>query len=182
MTGELAIAGPWTPDGSDASRKQAQELAGALAHPSNHPVSKVLASLAGPAIALTNWRGKFPVSGVQAELDSEMVRLGSLSWLRASGIAIPESEKQMEQWKAEEATLVGIAKGNSSTGIFRTERFSEAKCGANRLAPATARAEKHFYSPAIIRGPLSQSPAEIGNRSAENVVRRSAAWSRRRIL
>ena len=45
-SGELAVVGPWTQDDSDSSKKLAQELAGSLALPSNHPVSKVLRSFA----------------------------------------------------------------------------------------------------------------------------------------
>jgi Cu+-exporting ATPase len=121
-SGELAFVGPWTPDGSDEFRKQVQSLTGALARPSNHPVSKVLAALSETPSDLKNWR-EIPGSGVQAELDSEMVRLGSFPWLRACGISIPENEKLIEQWKDQGTTLVGVARGGQLLGVFGLKDF-----------------------------------------------------------
>jgi Cu+-exporting ATPase len=71
------------------------ELAAALAQPSNHPLSRTVAKLAGQAhpergvdsqqIQFADWqeiRGK----GVLASLNGAIVRLGSLNWLRACGV------------------------------------------------------------------------------------------------
>ena len=120
--GELAMVGPWTPDGSDAAKKLAQELAGSLASPSNHPISKVLQWLTRNPMALQQWR-EISGSGVQAELNSEIVRLGSVSWLKTEGIVFPENEKQIEKWKQDGATIVGLAKGNSLVGAFGLRDF-----------------------------------------------------------
>jgi heavy metal translocating P-type ATPase len=121
-TGELAMVGPWTADGSDASRELAQELAGSLSAPSNHPVSKVLKWLARNPIALQNWRD-IPGSGVQAELNSEIIRLGSVSWMNTFGIDIPENAKLIEKWKNDGATIIALAKGNALLGTFGLRDF-----------------------------------------------------------
>ncbi len=126
-SGELAMVGPWTPTDSKQSIQQAQEMAGALARPSSHPISKVLAGLSSGKIELQNWQ-EISGSGVQANLNSEsasreVVRLGSLSWLRACGIKIPDGEALVEKWKADGATLVGLAQGDSLIGMFGLRDF-----------------------------------------------------------
>jgi len=121
-TGELAVVGPWTSDDTDASKKRIQELAGSLSAPSNHPISRALKWLTRNLVALQNWR-EIPGSGVQAEVNSEIIRLGSVSWLKACGINIPENEKLIEKWKNQGATIVGLAKGNSLLGAFGLRDF-----------------------------------------------------------
>jgi P-type Cu+ transporter len=121
-SGELAVAGPWTANASQPSVEQAQKIAGALARPSSHPVSKVLASLSSGPIELQNWQ-EISGSGVQAQLNSETVRLGSLRWLQGYGIEIPKNEKLIEDWINNGATLVGLAKNDSLLAVFALEDF-----------------------------------------------------------
>lgn len=121
-TGELAVNGPWTPEGNEHSIQYAQQLAGALAQPSNHPISKVLAPLSKGRIELKDWN-EVPGSGVQAELSSEggqgrTARLGSLRWLRSCGVDVDAERELIGRWKVDGATLVGLAHGNSLAGIF----------------------------------------------------------------
>ena len=121
-SGELAMVGPWTPHDTKQSIHTAQEIAGALAQPSSHPVSQVLARLSSGEVKLVNWR-EISGSGVQANMNSgagaqATVRLGSLPWLQACGIKIPESEAAIEKWKADGATLVGLAHGDALIGVF----------------------------------------------------------------
>ena len=126
-SGELAVTGPWTPNESEAAVHQAQKFAAAMARPSSHPVSKVLAGFASDQVELENWK-EIPGAGVQAERNSadggkEVVRLGSLSWLQAGGIKLPEGDAVIEKWKSDGATLVGLAKGTSLIGVFALRDF-----------------------------------------------------------
>ncbi|MGB7748746.1 MAG: cation-translocating P-type ATPase [Verrucomicrobiia bacterium] len=126
-SGELAVVGPWTPNDSKLAIQQAQIFAAALARQSNHPVSKILACLADELVPMENWK-EIPGSGVQAQLTAEksaqeISRLGSLPWLRACGIDIPENEKQLEHWKDDGAALVGLSRGNFLLGIFALRDF-----------------------------------------------------------
>ncbi len=121
-TGELAVAGPWTPDKDNGLHEQVQELTGSLAHPSKHPVSKVLANFSAQPQALKNWR-EIPGSGVQAELDSETLRLGSFPWLRSCGVSIPENQPTITNWESQGATLVGLAKGTALLGVYSLRDF-----------------------------------------------------------
>jgi Cu+-exporting ATPase len=121
-SGELALAGPWTPDASETSVLQAQAIAGALARPSNHPVSKVLARFSSSPGGLENWQ-ELPGSGVQAQLGRECVRLGSLPWMRACGVDVPANERPIEQWERDGATLVGLARGDALIAVFALRDF-----------------------------------------------------------
>ena len=52
-----------------------------------------------------------------------IIRLGSVPWLKACGISVPENEKLVEQWKDEGATIVALAKGASLLGVFGLKDF-----------------------------------------------------------
>ncbi len=90
-----------------------RQVAAALAGPSNHPLSVAVARLRNPgefsaAFPLTAWtevRGR----GVQAESPLGLLRLGSLTWLRESGVSSEPMPKFAENWAAKGATVVGLA-------------------------------------------------------------------------
>lgn len=129
-SGNLAVTGPWTPDNCQPTVQKCQKLAASLARPSNHPISKALASYSCDATKLNNWR-EISGSGIQAELSSEpggpkTVRLGSLPWLESFQITAPSNEMQLEQWKDQGATLVGLAEENSIIGIFALKDYLKA--------------------------------------------------------
>jgi len=126
-SGRLAIAGPWTPDDSKSAVQLAQRLAASLARQSNHPVSKVVATLSDNSFELENWR-EIAGSGVQAQWRSEagelkVTRLGSLSWLRHSDVSVPENQSLVESWKAQGATIIGLAVQNALIAMFALRDF-----------------------------------------------------------
>ena len=126
-SGGLAVAGPWTPTESESAKESAQKIASALARQSNHPVSKVLACFPPEILELKNCR-EIAGSGVQAEVlvengQRQILRLGSLAWLRACEINIPENEPQIEKWQSEGASVVGVARANRLLGIFALRDF-----------------------------------------------------------
>ena len=126
-TGELAISGPWTPDDSKPALQRAQKIAASLARLSNHPISKVIATLSDENLALENWK-EISGAGLQAQWRSETselktIYLGSLSWLRDNKANVPENQSLVESWKSQGATIVGIAVENSVIGIFGLRDF-----------------------------------------------------------
>lgn len=126
-SGEPAVAGVWTPDDSEPAIRPAQKAAAALARQSNHPVSKALARLSDETVELEDLR-EIPGSGLQAQFISDagakpMVRLGSLAWLHGFGVRLPANADQIETWKSEGATLVGLAKENSLLAVFALQDF-----------------------------------------------------------
>ena len=126
-SGELAVAGPWTPDDSPAAARQARKIAASLARLSHHPISKVIATL---SVELFDFESMEEIAGagLQAQWRPatgavKTIRLGSLAWLRDHQADVPENEKRVELWKSEGATLVGVAVENSVIGIFGLRDF-----------------------------------------------------------
>jgi P-type Cu+ transporter len=84
-------------------------LAAALASGSKHPFSRAVAKLASEAVAFQNWR-EIPGAGVQATLSTAVIaRLGSLAWLRTSGVSLPDPSEFVAKWSAQGATILGLA-------------------------------------------------------------------------
>jgi Cu+-exporting ATPase len=84
-------------------------LAAALASGSKHPFSRAVAKLPSEPIAFQDWR-EIPGAGVQATLSTAVVaRLGSLAWLRQSGVGLPDPSEFVEKWSAQGATILGLA-------------------------------------------------------------------------
>jgi P-type Cu+ transporter len=84
-------------------------LAAALAASSKHPFSQAVAKLASDPIVFKDWR-EIAGAGVQATLSTASVaRLGSLTWLRQSGISLSDPAGFLEKWSAQGATILGLA-------------------------------------------------------------------------
>ncbi|HXT41691.1 MAG TPA: cation-translocating P-type ATPase [Candidatus Angelobacter sp.] len=127
--GRLSVAA--VEDLRDASNRSVpvEELAAALAQPSNHPLSLAVAAqdrgaqaagLPDPAarrIQSSDWqelRGK----GVQAGLDGSLFRLGSLNWLRETGVDLTRATKFVNDWSAQGATILGLAADAQLVGLL----------------------------------------------------------------
>ncbi len=106
-----------------------------LAAPSNHPLSRALATLpsdpspaTAPALpALADWqevRGAGVMATWTGESDSSgpacggRLRLGSLAWLRESGVGLAAGEAFAAQWTAQGASLLGLATDDRLLGLF----------------------------------------------------------------
>jgi Cu+-exporting ATPase len=95
------------------------QLAAALARPSTHPISQAVARLSAEALPLANWK-EVRGDGVQAvdQRSNSLVRLGSLRWLRESGVDLSAGGSFVQEWSAQGATIVGLALENSLTALF----------------------------------------------------------------
>ena len=95
------------------------KTAAALASHSNHPLSQAIARLSSEPSHLSEWQ-EIRGAGVQAKLpDTEqLVRLGSLGWLRESGIDLSRGKAFVEQWSAEGASILALAVDRSLFGLF----------------------------------------------------------------
>jgi Cu+-exporting ATPase len=84
-------------------------LAAALAAGSKHPFSRAVAKLSSEPMKFQDWR-EIAGAGVQATLPTASVaRLGSLAWLRQSGVSLPDPSEFVEKWSAQGATILGLA-------------------------------------------------------------------------
>jgi len=109
---------------SGSSSLTIQQLAAALAGPSNHPLSEAIAKLGEGALSLADWR-EHRGAGVEARfrLDPQfttipLIRLGSLKWLRDSGVDLPPAQKFVNEWSARGATVLGLAADNRILGAL----------------------------------------------------------------
>ena len=101
-----------------------RSLAVAMANNSTHPISQTIAKLAAKPVELLEWQ-ELRGSGVSAKLklstsslQSSTVRLGSLRWLRESGVDLAAGEKFNAEWAGQGTTIVGLAVEENLTGLF----------------------------------------------------------------
>jgi Cu+-exporting ATPase len=137
-TGTPSVVHSW--ESKCGSSRNVHDLAAALARHSLHPVSKAVAKLSPIDLALDDWRevhgagveGKFvstpkskvqnPESEVQSLApegqDAEVYRLGSLRWLKESGVDLASGDAFVKEWSQHGATIVGLASERRLLGLF----------------------------------------------------------------
>jgi Cu+-exporting ATPase len=106
-------------------KPEARILAAALARSSTHPVSQAIAKLSAEKIEIADWKeirgygvaGRISNSELQIS-NSETVRLGSLRWLKESGVDLAVGEKFISEWSQQGATIVGLASDKTLLGLF----------------------------------------------------------------
>jgi len=123
-----------------------------------------------PPPSLTDWR-EISGSGVQAAVSDATgavtVRLGSVSWLRASGVDMAPGEAFMAEWSAQGASLVGLAQANTLTGVFAIQ--DTLKPGA---AEVVAQLRRQGLNICLLTGDNPLTAASIARQTgipAENV-------------
>ena len=102
--------------------KNAETIGASLAQHSTHPVSLAIAKASSEKIEPTDWK-EIRGSGVEAKStirnpQSAIVRLGSLRWLKESGVDFAAGEKFIAEWSRQGATIVGLASDHTLLGLF----------------------------------------------------------------
>ena len=100
-------------------------LAATLARNSTHPVSQAVAKISAEEIELADWK-EIGGCGVEARIsnfkmqisNSETARLGSLRWLRESGVDLAAGENFIAEWSGQGATIVGLAEEKNLLALF----------------------------------------------------------------
>jgi Cu+-exporting ATPase len=101
-------------------------LAAALARHSTHPISQAVAKLSNDEIQLSDWQeirgagvsANLALSTLNSQLSTSAARLGSLRWLKESGVDFSGAEKFVSEWSSQGATIVGLAVEKSLLGLF----------------------------------------------------------------
>ena len=83
-----------------------KDLAASLARSSTHPLSQAVARLSSAAIPLQDWQ-EVRGSGVMARANGQVLRLGSLPWLRENGVKVQD-----------QPSTLGLAKGDTLLGTI----------------------------------------------------------------
>jgi P-type Cu+ transporter len=100
-----------------------RDLAAGLAAPSTHPLSIAVARFAAasgtppPATSFSDWTER-PGQGVQARSPHGVLRLGSLAWLRESGVKPGLLPKFADHWADNGATVIGFAADEALVALF----------------------------------------------------------------
>ena len=106
-------------------------IAASLARASTHPLSQAVARLSSAQIPLQDWQ-EVRGSGVMAKNDGEIVRLGSLPWLRTNGVQVQD-----------QPSTLGVARGARLLGTI-TIRDTLKPDVANIIGTLEARGLKTF--------------------------------------
>ncbi len=100
------------------------QIAAALARDSTHPISRAIAKISAGEIQVTNWK-EIRGAGVEAKIQLSTLnpqpstaRLGSLHWLKESGVDLAAGEKFIAEWSGQGATIVGLASDKTLLGLF----------------------------------------------------------------
>jgi Cu+-exporting ATPase len=124
-TGTLTLGKPEVAETkAEGGRQKAEveKLAATLARNSTHPVSQAIAEIAMEKIGIADWQ-EVRGAGVEGRLSTtnsqpSTVRLGSLRWLKESGVNLAAGEKFIAEWSGQGATIVGLASDNNLLGLF----------------------------------------------------------------
>ncbi|MGI8964681.1 MAG: heavy metal translocating P-type ATPase, partial [Limisphaerales bacterium] len=116
------------------NENQEFKIAAALARRSNHPLSRAVAQMFSGDFPFAQWQ-EIPGSGVQAELSWEnktaLLRLGSLLWLKKSGVEMAPRDSILEKWMQQGATILGLSANEKLIAFFALQ--DTLKSGANNV-------------------------------------------------
>ena len=123
-TGTLTIGKPEVAAEQEvrSQKSEVRILAATLARSSTHPISQAIAKISAEKIELVDWQ-EIRGNGVEAKFEIrnsefEIVRLGSLRWLKELGVDLAAGEKFIAEWSGQGATIVGLASENNLLGLF----------------------------------------------------------------
>jgi Cu+-exporting ATPase len=92
-------------------------VAAELARHSRHPISQAIAGVSEEGVSIANWE-EVRGAGLQATVEGQLAKLGSLTWLEKSGIDLKPGTEFVEKWTSEGASVIGLAIGNSLAASF----------------------------------------------------------------
>lgn len=130
-TGTLTVGHPtlvrseWAPGFDAESQTRIKSIVATLAASSRHPLSRELARLSDIRETLTEFK-ETPGSGLSARLGGTQgswtagseLRLGSLGWLRDTGVDVAPLADAIQSGQETGASLVGLAIGGALAGCF----------------------------------------------------------------
>jgi Cu+-exporting ATPase len=151
-----------------------KRIAAALARHSTHPISQAIAKITADKIELSDWK-EIRGSGVAARISNfkfqisnlETVRLGSLRWLKESGMDLAAGEKFIAEWSGQGATVVGLASETTLLGLFAV-RDAVKPSAANVIG----RLQRQGLKTYLVTGDNAQTAAAIAKQvgiAPENV-------------
>jgi P-type Cu+ transporter len=92
-------------------------MAAELARHSKHPISQAMSGVSNVGANVTDWK-EIRGAGVQAIVDGQLAKLGSLTWLEQSGIDLMSGKEFIGKWSGEGASVIALAIGDSLAALF----------------------------------------------------------------
>ncbi len=125
-----------------SSDKTEMHLAAALARRSTHPLSQAVAKLDPDEYDFARWN-ELRGAGVEAEFNSEIVRLGSLRWLTELRIDLSAGNAFVEKWTGQGGTILGLSRGAKLIALLAL--VDTIKTGAAEVVQELARQKLSVY-------------------------------------
>lgn len=149
-------------------------LAAALAHHSTHPISQAIAKHATTDVEFLDWK-EIRGAGIEGTVSpqpsprdsSTRLRLGSVRWLRESGVDVTRGDNFISEWSTNGATVVGLANGRELLALFAIKDI--VKPGSARVVAQLQRQNLKTY---LLTGDNALTAASIAKQTgiqAENV-------------
>jgi Cu+-exporting ATPase len=162
------------PTHADQERGGPAALAAALAQHSTHPISQAIGKLAAANVDITNWK-EIRGAGVEGMVthgdssvtESALMRLGSLRWLQQAGVIVANGESFINEWSANGATIVGLARNDELLCLFAIK--DTVKSGSARVIDQLRRHDLNTY---LLTGDNALTAASIAKQTGikpENV-------------
>jgi Cu+-exporting ATPase len=150
-------------------------LGAALARRSTHPISRAIARLSGDEIPLNGWReirgagveARVPKFNLGKSVHEGTARLGSLPWLRQSGVELSRADAFVSEWSRQGATLVGLEIEKSLLAVFAIK--DTLKPGASKVI---AQLQRQGLKTFLVTGDNALTAASIAKQAGiqlENV-------------
>ena len=120
--GKPAVEKTWDPP-NHPTNTPLLPLAAALARHSSHPISQAVSQVSPATLLVERWE-EVCGSGIQANLPSvdaapqPIARLGSIAWLRETGVDLTPGDAFISEWSKQGATLVGVSMDRQLLGLF----------------------------------------------------------------
>jgi Cu+-exporting ATPase len=158
-----------------SQKSEVRSLVAALANHSAHPISQAIAKISAEKVELSDWkevRGAGVEANIQhptsnAQQPMAKVRLGSLNWLKKSGVDLAAGEKFIAEWSAQGATIVGLASDKTLLGLFAVR--DAVKANAKQVVEQLQQQRLKIY---LLTGDNALTAASIAKQAgiaAENV-------------
>jgi Cu+-exporting ATPase len=121
-TGTLTMGKPEVAAEFGIQNSEFRIMAAALARNSTHPISQAIAKISTDKIEVADWK-EIRGAGVEGRLSTinsplSTFRLGSIRWLKESGVDLATGEKFIAEWSGQGATIVGLASDKTLLGLF----------------------------------------------------------------
>jgi Cu+-exporting ATPase len=145
-----------------SQKSEVRSLAAALARNSTHPISQAIAKISAEKVELSDWKevrgfgvsATLPASTFDLQLST--LQLGSLRWLKESGVNLAAGEKFIAEWSGQGATIVGLAEEMKLLALFAVR--DAVKANAKQVVEQLQRQGLKIY---LVTGDNAMTAASI---------------------